>query len=181
MHKWYVVQVKSSHEKKVKKNIEDGLKKSGMEDLVGEVLVPTENVAEVKKGAQKVVERNVWPGYILVNMTMTDDAWMQIQKTDGVIGFLGGDKAMPLPESEVNAILSELEEKRKGVTQKHNIQISDHVKINDGPFVNFKGVVQKVNAETGKLNVSVSIFGRETIVQDLEFSQVELQPLDTDK
>ena len=176
MQKWYVVQVVSSQEKRVKKAIEENRESKGMGELVSEVLVPTENVAEVKKGEQKVSEKRLWPGYILVKMNLTDDSWMYIRNTNGVLGFLGGDKPLPLPQSEVDSILVELEEKKKGVVQKHNIQIGEKVKIVDGVFVNFIGTVTEVFHEKGRLSVLVSIFGRETRVDDLEFWQVEQVP-----
>ncbi len=173
MHNWYVVQVISSHEKKVKKAIEEHRESQGMTGLIGDILVPTENVAEVKRGQQRVSEKRLWPGYILVNMELTDESWMYVKNTNGVIGFLGGEKPMPLPQQEVDSILSELEEKRQGVVHKHNIQAGDRVKINDGVFVNFTGVVQEVFHDKGRLSVLVSIFGRDTRVDDLEFWQVE--------
>lgn len=173
MHKWYVVQVISGLEKKVKKSLEENRDSKGMSDLVEEVLVPTENVAEVKKGQQKVSEKKMWPGYILVQMTLTDDSWMFIKNTNGVLDFLGGEKPTSLPQNEVDAILSELEEKKKGIVQKHNITIGDKVKITDGVFVNFIGSVIEVFHDKGRLSVMVSIFGRETRVDDLEFWQVE--------
>jgi len=176
MHKWYVVQVLSSQEKKVKKALEENRDAQGMIELVEEILVPTENVAEVKRGEQKVSEKRLWPGYILVKMNLTDDSWMYVKNTTGVIDFLGGEKPMPLPQQEVDTILAELEEKKKGVVQKHNIQPGDRVKITDGVFVNFIGTVLEVFHEKGRLSVLVSIFGRETRVDDLEFWQVEQAP-----
>lgn len=147
-----------------------------MADLIEEILVPTENVAEVKRGEQKVSEKRLWPGYILVKMNLTDDSWMYIKDTNGVIDFLGGEKPLPLPQVEIDGILAELEEKKKGVVQKHNIQSGDKVKITDGVFVNFIGTVQEVFHDKGRLSVMVSIFGRETRVDDLEFWQVEQVP-----
>ncbi len=176
MHKWYVVQVISSQEKKVKKTLEENREAQGMIDFVEEILVPSENVAEVKKGEQKVSEKRLWPGYILVKMHLTDDSWMYVKGTNGVIAFLGGEKPLPLPQKEVDSILAELEEKKRGVVQKHNIQIGEKVKITDGVFVNFIGTVTDVFHDKGRLSVLVSIFGRETRVDDLEFWQVEQVP-----
>ncbi len=173
MNKWYVVQVVSGQEKKVKKSLEDHRESKGMLELVEDVLVPTENVAEVKKGQQRITEKKLWPGYILVKMNLTDDAWMYVKNTGGVLDFLGGAKAVPLAQKEVDEILKELEEKKKGVVHKHNITSGDKVKINDGVFVNFIGTVHEVFHEKGRLSVMVSIFGRETRVDDLEFWQVE--------
>ncbi|MBS0620824.1 MAG: transcription termination/antitermination protein NusG [Verrucomicrobia bacterium] len=176
MHKWYVVQCISSQEKRVKKALEENRESQGMAELVAEVLVPTENVAEVKKGQQRVSEKRMWPGYILVKMELTDDAWMYVKNTNGVIDFLGGEKPLPLQQHEIDTILADIESKKAGVVQKHNIQIGDKVKINDGVFVNFIGTVQEVFHDKGRLSVLVSIFGRETRVDDLEFWQVELVP-----
>lgn len=176
MHKWYVIQVISSQEKRVKKFLEENRDSKGMGELVSEVLVPTENVAEVKRGEQKVSEKRMWPGYILVKMELTDDSWMYVKDTNGVIDFLGGEKPMPLPQHEIDTILAEIESKKAGVVHKHNIQIGDKVKITDGVFVNFIGTVQEVFHDKGRLSVLVSIFGRDTRVDDLEFWQVEQVP-----
>ncbi len=176
MHKWYVVQVISSQEKRVKKALEENRESKGMAELISEVLVPTENVSEVKRGEQRLSEKRLWPGYILVKLELTDDSWMFVKNTNGVIDFLGGEKPLSLPQHEVDAILSDLEQKKQGVVHKHNIQTGDKVKINDGVFVNFIGTVQEVFHDKGRLSVLVSIFGRETRVDDLEFWQVELVP-----
>ncbi len=173
MFKWYVIQVMSSHEKKVKKNLEEARDTNNMNDLIKDILVPTENVSEVKKGEQKISEKRLWPGYILINMVLNDDTWSMIKNVNGVIDFLGGDKPLALTEKEVGEILQELEEKKKGVVQKHKISAGDRVKITDGVFVNFIGTVLEVNHEKGRVSVMVSIFGRDTRVDDLEFWQVE--------
>ena len=173
MHKWYVVQVMSSHEKKVKKALEEYLDAKGMRDFISEVLIPTENVAEVKRGQQKVSEKRMWPGYILVKMDFNDESWAYVKDTPSVIDFLGGEKPVPLSEREVNDIMKELEDRQKGIVQKHKVDVGDRVKITDGVFVNFVGTVTEVNHEKGRLSVMVSIFGRDTRVDDLEFWQVE--------
>jgi transcriptional antiterminator NusG len=173
MHNWYVVQVVSSQEKRVKKALEENREAKGMAPFIEDILVPTENVSEVKRGEQKVSEKRLWPGYILVKMDLNDDSWMYVKNTNGVIGFLGGEAPLPLPQKEVDSILAELEEKKKGVVQKHDIQVGDKVKITDGVFVNFIGTVTEVFHEKGRLSVLVSIFGRDTRVDDLEFWQVE--------
>ena len=178
MHKWYVVQVVSGQEKKVKKAIEENRDSKGMAELVDSVLVPIENVAEVKRGQQRVSEKN-FGGYILVNMNLTDDSWMYVRNSNGVLGFLGGEKPT-LAAGEVDEILRDLEEKKKGVVQKHNIMPGDKVKITDGVFVNFIGTVQEVFHDKGRLSVLVSIFGRETRVDDLEFWQVEQMHSETE-
>lgn len=181
MHKWYVVQAIPGLEKKVKKSLEENLESQGMTDLIDQVLVPTENVAEVKKGEQKVSEKKMWPGYVLVYMTLTDDSWMYVKNTNGVLDFLGGaGKPVDLPQSEIDAILKDLEDKKEGVVQKHNITVGDRVKITDGVFVNFEGIVTEVFHDKGRLSVLVTIFGRETRVDDLEFWQVEQVPVDSE-
>jgi transcription termination/antitermination protein NusG len=173
MHKWYVVQVLSTHEKKVKKALDEQCEMKGMTDFIEEVMLPTENVSEVKKGQQKVVEKRLWPGYLLVKMAMNDESWQYIKNTPGVIDFLGGDKPTALTDHEVEEILKDLEDKKKKVTQKHKFEIGDRVKITDGVFVNFIGTVSEVFHDKGRLSVLVSIFGRDTRVDDLEFTQVE--------
>ncbi len=180
MYKWYVIQVISGQEKRVKKALEENRDSKGMTDLVQDILVPTENVAEVKGGQQKVSEKKLWPGYILVQMNLTDDSWMYVKNTNGVLDFLGGERPSPLAQAEVDEILKELEEKKKGVVPKHNIMPGDKVKITDGVFVNFIGIVREVFHDKGRLSVMVSIFGRETRVDDLEFWQVELVPAETE-
>ena len=181
MHKWYVLQVFSTHEKKVKKTLEEHRDLKGMTDYIDQILLPTENVSEVKKGQQKIVEKRLWPGYLLVKMTLNDDSWQYIKNTQGVIDFLGGEKPTALTEHEVEQILKDLEDKKQKVTQKHKFEIGDKVKIIDGVFVNFMGTVIEVYHEKGRLSAMVSIFGRDTRVDDLEFSQVEEMTEEVDK
>lgn len=173
MHKWYVVQVLSTHEKKAKKALEEHLEIKGMSDQIEQILLPTENVSEVKKGQQHVVEKRLWPGYLLVKMNLTDDSWQYVKNTNGVIDFLGGDKPTPLTDQEVIEILKDLEDKKQKITQKHKFEVGDKVKIIDGVFINFIGTVTEVFHDKGRLSVMVSIFGRDTRVDDLEFIQVE--------
>jgi transcriptional antiterminator NusG len=135
---------------------------------------------EVKKGEQKISEKRIWPGYVLIKMNLTDDSWQYVKHTPGVIDFLGGEKPTSLSDQEVNSILKELEEKKSGVTQKHKIEVGDRVKINDGVFVNFIGTVIEVFQDKGRLSVMVSIFGRDTRVDDLEFWQIEEVGLETE-
>ncbi|MFV0340071.1 MAG: transcription termination/antitermination protein NusG [Parachlamydiaceae bacterium] len=173
MHKWYVVQVFSSQEKKVKKALEDFREQKGLKDFITEILLPTENVSEVKNGQQVVVEKRLWPGYLLVKMNFNDDTWEFVKNTPGVVDFLGGEKPTALTDLEVQEILSDLEDKKQKVTQKHKFQVGDNVKITDGVFINFTGTVSEVFHDKGRLSVVVSIFGRDTRVDDLEFTQVE--------
>ena len=144
-----------------------------MTDQIEEILLPTENVSEVKKGQQHIVEKRLWPGYLLVKMNLTDESWQYVKNTNGVIDFLGGEKPVPLTDHEVDEILKDLEDKKQKITQKHKFEVGDTVKITDGVFVNFIGTVTEVFHDKGRLSVSVSIFGRETRVDDLEFAQVE--------
>lgn len=173
MHKWYVLQVLSTQEKKVKKGLEDFRDAQGMSELIEQVLIPTENVSEVKKGQQKISEKRIWPGYLLIKMILSDESWMYVKNTPGVIDFLGGETPTALSDDEVQGILRDLDDKKKKVTQKHKFDVGDRVKINDGVFVNFVGTVTEVFHEKGRLSVLVTIFGRETRVDDLEFWQVE--------
>ena len=173
-HGWYVVQVFSGHEKKIKRSLEEGLKDSGVEEDIEEILLPTENVIEVKAGEQKISEKKLWPGYLLVKMNFTDNAWMYIKSFNGVISFLGGDTPVPLTDIEVDNVLKELANKKDKLTQKQSFHVGDKVKVVDGVFVNFMGTITDVNNEKGILNVLVAIFDRDTPVNDLEFWQVEL-------
>lgn len=173
MHKWFVVQVFSSQEKKVKKALEEYREQKGLKDLIEDILLPTENVSEVKNGQQVVVEKRLWPGYLLIKMVFNDETWEFVKNTPGVIDFLGGDKPTALSDREVEEILRDLEDKKQKVTQKHKFEVGDNVKITDGVFVNFTGTVTEVFHDKGRLSVLVSIFGRDTRVDDLEFSQVE--------
>ena len=173
MSKWYVLQVLSTHEKKVKKALEENLHAHSMQEFVNEVLLPVENILEVKQGKQKVSERRLWPGYLLIRMNLTDESWMYVKNTNGVIDFLGGGKPEPLTDQEVQDILDNLSGDTSKITQKHQFSVGDRVKVVDGVFINFIGSVQEVNYEKGRLSVLVSIFGRDTRVDDLEFWQVE--------
>jgi transcription termination/antitermination protein NusG len=173
MYKWYVVQVLSANENKVKRALVEQLEHQKMTDFIDTILVPTENVSEIKSGQQRIVEKRIWPGYILMKMILTDESWQYVKETNGVIDFLGGEFPTALTEHEVAEILKDLEEKSKSVTQRHQFNVGDTVKVIDGVFVNFLGTVCEVFPEKGLVSVNVSIFGRETRVDDLEFTQVE--------
>ncbi len=173
MHKWYVLQVLSAQEKKVKKAIEDHRDVKGMDLLIEKVVFPTENVSEVKRGQQHIVEKKLWPGYLLIKMTLNDDTWSFVKNTPGVIDFLGGEAPTALTDHEVDQVMQDLENKKGRVTEKHKFQVGDRVKIIDGVFVNFLGTITEVFPDKGRLSVMVSIFGRDTRVDDLEFLQVE--------
>lgn len=173
MYKWYVVQVLSSNEKKVKKALEDNRELMKIGDLVEQIVLPTENVSEVKQGQQRVVEKRLWPGYLLIKMILNDDTWEYVKNTGGVVDFLGGGKPTALSDAEINELLKDLQEKQEKVTQRHKFEVGDKIKIIEGVFVNFIGTVTDVFHDKGRLSVLVSIFGRETRVDDLEFNQVE--------
>lgn len=173
MYNWYVIQVFSSQEKRVQRTLEEQRELKGMEELIDQIILPTENVSEVKRGQQRVVEKRLWPGYLLVRMILTDESWMYVKNTNGVIGFMGGDPPTALSQAEVDEILRDLERKRRTVTQKHKFEVGDIVKIVEGVFINFVGTVTEVFHDKGQLSVLVSIFGRDTRVDDLEFTQVE--------
>ncbi|MCH9611713.1 MAG: Transcription termination/antitermination protein NusG [Chlamydiia bacterium] len=173
MKNWYVVHALSGHEGKVCKALLDHREQNGMLEAIEEVLVPSELIAEVKRGKQAVKEQKLWPGYIMVRMEMSDDAWGYVKETNGVIDFLGGGKPTPLTQQEVDEILNKVKEQKDDVVPKYNINVGDNVKIAEGVFVNFTGTVTSVNQDKGLLSVVVSIFGRDTRVDDLEFAQVE--------
>lgn len=173
-YKWYVVQVLSSLEKKAKKALEENRGVHGMSDCIERVVLPTENVAEVKRGQQRVVEKRLWPGYLLIRMILNDDSWQYVKNSTGVVDFLGGSTPHELSEAEVESLLKEVEDRKSKVSQKHKFDIGDRVKITDGVFVNFVGTVVEVFHDKGRLSVLVSIFGRDTRVDDLEFWQVEI-------
>ena len=169
---WYVIHTLSGQENKVKENMESRLQSEEMADVVTQVLIPTENVSEVKSGKKTVTTRKFFPGYVLVNMELNEKSWYFIRNTSGVIGFIGTGKPVPLQDHEVAEILSQIEEKKEKVKPKVMFDVGENVKVNDGPFVNFTGTVEEVNPDRGKLKVMVSIFGRATPIE-LEYWQVE--------
>jgi transcriptional antiterminator NusG len=170
--RWYVVHTYSGRENKVKDTIERMIRNSGMQDQFGKVLVATEEVAEMKKGKKKVSQRKLFPSYILIEMEMTDEAWGMIENVPGVTHFVGeGKKPFPIPKKEVDRILGRMVTK-EGVVPEVPYTVGEHVKVVDGPFTDFSGIVDEINPERGKLKVLVSIFGRETPVE-LDFLQVK--------
>ncbi len=171
--KWYVIQVLSGQEKRVKKSLEENREAHNVAHLINAVVLPTENVSEVKRGQQRIVEKRIWPGYLFVQMELNDDSWMYVKNTNGVVDFPGGSKPHELSEEETKTFLQDIESKKTQVTQKHKLEVGDRVKITDGVFVNFVGNVTEVHHDKGRLSVMVSIFGRDTNVGDLEFWQVE--------
>ena len=176
---WFVIHTLSGQEQKVKENIERRVKVEEVGDLIKEVLIPTEKVAEVRKGKKTTSTRKFYPGYILVHMKLLDEknqlverSWYFIRDTPGIIGFIGGDRPVPLKPDEVDSILAQIEERQEKVTPKVAFETGETVKVTDGPFQNFTGVIEEVDPTRGKLKISVSIFGRSTPVE-LEYWQVE--------
>ena len=168
---WYVIHTYSGYENKVKTNLEKRVESMNMEDKIFRVLVPMEDEIEFKNGKKKITKRKVFPGYVLVEMDMTDDSWYVVRNTPGVTGFVGtGAKPIPLLEGEVAAILRQMgmEELRTVI----EFTVNQSVRVNAGPFKDFIGVVRQIMEDKGKLRVNVSMFGRETPVE-LEFAQVE--------
>ena len=167
---WFVIHTYSGYENKVKQNLEHRIDSMEMKDQIFRVIVPTEEEIEIKHGQRRTVQKKVFPGYVLVQMTLTDDSWYVVRNTPGVTGFVGlGTRPTPLEEAEVKSILKQMEEEAPKV--RVNYQVGQAVKITDGPFTDFEGVVDAIDQEKGKVRVLVSFFGRETPVE-LDFLQV---------
>lgn len=176
---WFVLHTLSGQEGKVKESIEKRAKLEEMQDYIDEVLIPTEKVQEVKRGKKTTTTRKFYPGYVLVHMALYDEqrnlvdrTWYFTQNTPGIIGFVGGERPVPLRPEEVQSILQQIEDKKEKVKPKVTFDVGETVKINDGPFLNFTGVIDEIDPDRGKLKVSVSIFGRSAPVE-LEYWQVE--------
>ncbi|BAN68157.1 transcription termination/antitermination protein NusG [endosymbiont of unidentified scaly snail isolate Monju] len=172
--RWYVVHAYSGFESQVKRSLEERIKRAGMEDLFGEILVPTEEVVEMRGGTQRRSERKFFPGYVLVQMEMTDDTWHLVKDVPKVMGFIGGtgDRPAPITDKEAEAILQRMQEGVEKPRPKVMFEPGEVVRVIDGPFNDFNGVVEEVDYDKSRLKVSVLIFGRSTPV-DLEFGQVE--------
>ncbi|HVZ44155.1 MAG TPA: transcription termination/antitermination protein NusG [Ramlibacter sp.] len=172
--RWYVVHAYSGMEKAVERNIRERIVRSGMQDMFGEILVPTEEVVEIKNGQKRTSERRFYPGYVLVQMIMNDDTWHLVKHTNKVTGFVGGAKNRPAPisDEEVAKIMGQIEEGVEKPRHKVEFTVGEYVRVKDGPFTDFNGTVEEVNYEKSKVRVSVTIFGRATPVE-LEFAQVE--------
>ncbi|KMY52579.1 antitermination protein NusG [Bacillus sp. FJAT-27231] len=171
---WYVVHTYSGYENKVKANLEKRVESMGMQDKIFRVIVPEEEETDIKNGKKKVTKRKVFPGYVLVEIVMTDDSWYVVRNTPGVTGFVGssghGSKPTPLLPDEVKNILKQMgmDEKRKDV----DFEVNETVVVNEGPFANFEGTVEEIDYDKAKLKVLVNMFGRETPVE-LDFNQVD--------
>lgn len=172
--RWYVVHAYSGYERKVKQALEERISLSGMPEYFGDVLVPTEEVLEMRSGQKRKSERKFFPGYVLINMVLNDDTWHLVKDTPRVMGFIGGkaDKPAPITQREVNEIMNRLEESVDKPTHKTVYEPGEMVRVIDGPFNDFTGTVEEVNYEKSRVRVAVLIFGRSTPVE-LEFSQVE--------
>jgi len=172
--RWYVVQTYSGFENQVKRSLEERIRHSGMEDKFGEVLVPTEEVIEMRDGQKRRSERKFFPGYVLVQMEMDEDTWHLVKSAPKVLGFIGGtsDRPAPISDREVEVILNRVQEGAEKPRPKILFEPGEVVRIIEGPFNDFDGVVEEVDYDKSRLRVSVSIFGRSTPVE-LEFSQVE--------
>ncbi|MDH5371006.1 MAG: transcription termination/antitermination protein NusG [Gammaproteobacteria bacterium] len=172
--RWYVVHAYSGFEQQVIRSLEERIKLHGMEDKFGEILVPTEEVVEMRDGQKRKSSRKFFPGYVLIQMEMDDDSWHLVKDAPKVMGFIGGtsDKPAAITQKEADAILNRVQEGAEKPRPKVLFEPGEVVRINDGPFNDFNGVVEEVDYDKSRLRVEVSIFGRSTPV-DLEFSQVE--------
>ncbi len=172
--KWYVVHAYSGFEKSVQRALQERIRRAGMQDSFGQILVPVEEVVEMKSGQKAISERKFFPGYVLVEMEMTDDTWHLVKNTPKVTGFVGGTATRPTPisEKEVQNILHQIQEGVEKPRPKVLFEVGEAVRVKEGPFTDFNGVVEDVNYEKSKIRVSVLIFGRATPVE-LDFGQVE--------
>lgn len=173
MH-WYVVHAYSGYEKQVARSLKDHIRNAGMENMFGEIMVPTEEIVEMRGGQKRTTQRKFFPGYVLVKMEMNDDTWHLVNSVPKVTGFIGGsgNKPAPITDKEAQAILTQVQEGVDKPKPKFSFAAGEQVRVIDGPFADFNGTVEDVNFEKNKLRVSVSIFGRMTPVE-LDFSQVE--------
>jgi len=171
--RWYVVHTQTGVEAKVKTNLETRAQLAGLSHAIHQVLIPTEKVSEVKEGKKKISERKFFPGYILVEMDLTDESWYLVKNTPGVSGFVGsGKKPIPLGDSDIQNVLVQQKEKAEKPKPKVEFEIGENVRVKEGAFANFNGTVEEMNPNRGKMKVMVSIFGRQTPVE-LEYWQVE--------
>ena len=172
--RWYVVQAYSGMERAAERNIQERIARAGVQHKFGRILIPTEEVVEVKGGQKKTTERKFFPGYVLVEMIMDDDTWHLVKQTSKVTGFVGGARNRPVPISqvEVEKIVSQMQEGSEKPRHKVAFEVGEMIRVKEGPFTDFNGSIEEVNYEKNKLRVSVTIFGRATPVE-LEFSQIE--------
>ncbi len=174
MFRWFILQVYSGYEKKVKDQLLVQIDKKGLGNNINEILIPSEDVIEMRKGKKINTERKFFPGYMLINMIMNDEIWHIVRKLPKVSGFLGGKKGEPIPvsQSEIDSIINQVKDGLEKPKPSVSFEIGEQVRVSDGPFSSFNGMVEEVDEEKARLKVSVSIFGRSTPV-DLDYSQVE--------
>lgn len=172
--RWYVVHVFSGMEKSVQRALIERIERAELEDLFGQILIPSEEVVETKNGKKTITERRIFPGYVLVEMDLTDESWHLVRSTNRVTGFLGGsgNRPAPISQREVDEILSQMEEGTEKPRPKVLFEVGELIRVKEGPFADFNGNVEEVNYEKSKVRVSVTIFGRSTPVE-LDFDQVE--------
>lgn len=173
---WYVVQAYSGMEKAVQRTLTERINRAGMQDKFGQILIPTEEVVEIKNGQKSISERRFFPGYVLVNMVLDDDSWHLVKQTSKVSGFVGGARNRPSPisQAEVDKIMAQMQEGTDKPKPKTLFETGEMVRVKEGPFTDFNGNVEDVNYDKSKIRVSVLIFGRPTPVE-LDFGQVEKQ------
>ncbi|MCX5703412.1 MAG: transcription termination/antitermination protein NusG [Candidatus Omnitrophica bacterium] len=173
MKHWYVVHAQTGSEEKVKTSLESRVNAEGLGELISKVIIPTEQVSEVRSGKKKISQRKFFPGYLLVEMELNERTYLFIKAVPGVTGFIGlGKKPMPLPQTEVDSILKRTQETQFKPSPKTVFEKGEQVRVSEGPFINFNGTIDEIHPEKGKVKVSVSIFGRSTPVE-LEYWQVE--------
>ena len=174
MLNWYILQVYSGNEKKIEKELLAQTDKKGLRDNISKILIPSEEVIEMKKGKKVSSERKFFPGYMLIQMIMDDEIWHIVKKLPKVYGFLGGKKGEPIPvsQNEIDSILDQMKDGLEKPKPSVSFEIGEQVRVSDGPFSSFNGMVEEVDEEKARLKVSVSIFGRSTPV-NLDYSQVE--------
>ena len=172
--RWYVVHAYSGYEKKVASALQDRIELHGLMDRFGDILVPTEEVVEMKAGQKRTSERKFFPGYVLVQMSLDDETWHLVKETPRVMGFIGGkaDQPAPITDKEADLILQRMQDSEEAPRPKTVFEVGENVRVCDGPFNDFNGIVEEVNYAKSKLRVAVSIFGRSTPVE-LDFVQVE--------
>jgi transcriptional antiterminator NusG len=173
MKNWYVVHTQTGSEEKVRKTLENRIASFGMQDFISKIIIPTEQVSEIRAGKKKISQRKFFPGYLLIEMELDEKTFLFVKTTPGVTGFIGlGKKPMPLPQTEVDNILKRTEETQAKPSPKVLFEKGEQVRVTEGPFLNFNGTIEEIHPEKGKIKVSVSIFGRATPVE-LEYWQVE--------
>jgi transcription termination/antitermination protein NusG len=172
-HRWYVVHTQTGSEEKAKVGLETKMVKTALKQFVSEIVVPTEQVSEIRSGKKRITERKFFPGYILIRMEMNKESWYLVKTTPGITGFIGpGRRPTPISDLEVETVLKRTEDTETKPTPKVTFEVGESIRIADGPFANFNGTVMEVFPDRGRLKATVSIFGRSTLVE-LEYYQVE--------